>query len=749
MTTKMVSTIAAAMFLTGAASAYVVPLVEEGRPRARLVLPAEASPGLIHAAGEIVSHVEQATGAALPVGTERGQGTNLVLQVDPTAQPQRDSFRIQTMPNEIRLVGASDSGTVFACYAFLEDVGFRWLAPEESCTVIPKATTLGYPETDRVETPGFADRFFYVRSDEGMLWALRNRLNGFHTKGFAEAHGDLTYLPPHLNSIHSLAQNLPPEQYFATHPEYYSLIGGKRVPAQALRNQVCTSNPDVIRLIAERVRTYFLANPKARVFSIAPNDGYGWCECERCRALDQTLCGGKTWYRTPSEPVVSDRLCAFANAVAEQAVRDLPGRELYMFAYVSYCEPPETARPDPQVTHVVCHYIPACYAHPIDTPGCPDNERYKRYLEGWAKLSPQMMVYCYTDKSQWLGLPRPVVRQMAADIRYYRSLGIRKYLAQSSGSGWIQAGPLYYVTAKLLWNPDADAEALIREWNQGMYGAAGGAAGGAADEMVKWYDAVDAVVRESGGHYGGDPLSEVSNVYAPGCFEQAGLHLDRALELADKDSARDRVRRVRDQFLFGADGVEVICRQGKWAESGDPEALRAAKVAAQRLVTGNRSWGGTSLGRFKESLSSLLTLDANAVMWSGWGKEETKGGKTCRNADETGVGDSAAGWASFRKVLTDSTKTYRITMEVWGESAFGNLMICTKGKGSGTPAGGVWKPLPRDGAVSGKPEWCKLTFTVPPESRDKETKLQNFGFGGADSQAWVADIRVEEVPPER
>ncbi len=205
-----------------------------------------------------------------------------------------------------------------------------------------------------------------------------------------------------------------------------------------------------------------------------------------------------------------------------------------MFAYVSYCEPPETARPDPHLTPVICHYIPACYAHPINTPGCPDNEIYDRYLRGWAKIAAQAMVYAYTDKSQWLGLPRPVVRPMAADIRHYRALGFRKYLAQSATTDWPLAGPLYYVTARLLWNPDRDLESIIREWNEGMYGRA-------AAEMMAWYDAIEQVVVHSGGHYGGDPFREAVNVYAPGCFDAASAHLAKACELAENERVRSRI----------------------------------------------------------------------------------------------------------------------------------------------------------------------------------------------------------------
>ena len=95
-------------------------------------------------------------------------------------------------------------------------------------------------------------------------------------------------------------------------------------------------------------------------------------------------------------------------------------------------------------------------------------------------------------------------------------------------------------------------------------------------------------------------------------------------------------------------------------------------------------------------------------------------------------------------MLDDLTKTYVVTMEVWGESDFSGIVICSKGKGKGTSSGGVWTPLSPEGAVSKKPEWCTIRFTVPPKMLDPDTKRQRFGFGGGDSQVWVASIKIEE-----
>jgi len=725
-------------------SASAMEIVMESKPVAHITLAPDATQCEQLAAQELVKYIRLMTGAELTIANadsepaiyigKAAEGKGLLPRL-----PEDfgwDSFAIVVSGRKMCIYGGGDAGTLFGVYAFLESLGCRWLAPGEENEFIPNLKNISVSDCERIEIPAFKERLFYVRTEDAMNWAVKNRINGFYTQEFARAHGNLLYLPPFVRSIHSFVKLLPPEEYFDKHPEYYALINGERRPADMRGVQICTTNPEVIEIIAAKVRRYFKETPDARVFSIAPNDGYGWCECERCRGLDEKLCHSKKWFHNPAQPVVSDRLCVFANAVAKKALFDMPDKELYMFAYVSYCEPPVTARPDPRVTHVVCHYIPACYAHPVNDETCPDNVIYNKIIKGWRKISPQMMTYAYTDKSQWLGLPRPVVRQMATDIKYFNSLGIKKYIAQSGALNWSQMGALYYVTAKLLWNPKQDTEQIIRDWNQHFYGEA-------AEEMMRFYDALEEVVRKSGGHYRGNPYEQVPNVYTATSLDPLVEHLKRALQAASDEKSRSRIQKVSDKFEYGRLGVKVICLSQQWEDKGDVKALEEARRCARRILELHKGWGGISMMRFREFLESVAAESPDAVRWSGWGEPETKGGRQCRNSDETGPGDDRAGWASFSKIIRDRTRPYVVTMTVWGESDDFSLVICKEGKGKGTAEGGVWVPLEKEGELSGKPEWCTLRFHVAPELFDKESARQRFGFGGRDSQVWVADIAIE------
>jgi hypothetical protein len=124
------------------------------------------------------------------------------------------------------------------------------------------------------------------------------------------------------------------------------------------------------------------------------------------------------------------------------------------------------------------------------------------------------------------------------------------------------------------------------------------------------------------------------------------------------------------------------------------------------------------------------------VPGTGFGDAEEKGGRRCWNSDETGVGDGASGWATFIVRAADLQKPVVVEMDVWGESAFRSIVINSKKD--------VWNRVQPERGLSGKPEWETLTFRIPADLLDPERVGQTIGFGGADSQIWIANIRCHQ-----
>ena len=74
------------------------------------------------------------------------------------------------------------------------------------------------------------------------------------------------------------------EVYYAEHPEYFSLVGGKRTN-QTIHGQLCLTNPDVLRIATEQALRWLDEHPDVPILDISQNDGEGACECEKCAAV--------------------------------------------------------------------------------------------------------------------------------------------------------------------------------------------------------------------------------------------------------------------------------------------------------------------------------------------------------------------------------------------------------------------------------------------------------------------------------
>jgi hypothetical protein len=402
-----------ACLLPGAPLRADVTLVADRRSQATVVIPQSPSEGHRFAAQELVDHIRLSTGVELPV-VEEGQPTQGVpiFVGDTQAARKRpsladlpaDSFEVFIGADRIVLRGRNPLANLYAVYDFLErEVGVRWLTPAGNGTIVPKHDTLTIRETSRTESPASRLRMFFVRDDETALWALRNRVNGLFPAEWADkVDGDLAYLPPGIGAgIHSFADLIPPKEYFEAHPEYFPLIGGKRQPIAIRGGQLCTTNEDVIRIVADKVDRYFDERPQARVFSVAPDDDTGWCECDNCRKVDEELGQGRNWSENESLPVTTDRLMLFLNQVAERALAEHADKTIITLSYINYLPPPLSVKVDPHVMPLICHYAPACYAHQMSDPSCDANARFVQDLRGWVPQCPNAGVYAYTDKSMW------------------------------------------------------------------------------------------------------------------------------------------------------------------------------------------------------------------------------------------------------------------------------------------------------------------------------------------------------------
>lgn len=697
--------------------------------RFRVESPPDALPAEAYAAEELARYLGivcgPVTGPSVPIWVGRTERGQRLLQDSPPATA--DGFVIEVAPDGVVICGKEPRGTVFAVYRFLERFcGCFWLAP--GVDDVPERNEVAVPVGCWVMEPSFDLRLFNARSDAQRDWGLKLGMNGYYTQASLGQHGGCYYLPDQVPGCHAYHQLIPTDRYFESHPEWFPLLNGKRSPTKLHGGQLCVTADGLAEEFARNVCAIFAADPACRILSISPNDGRSWCECERCLALDQKLCGGRTTRQGLAEekPFRGDRVFWFANEVARRVGQEYPDRLLLVLAYINYAEPPDTIRPLPNVVPYLCHYAPADYSRAIHDPASEANAQFDDILRRWAAQSPHLLFYSYVSKSMWWRLPRPVLHNFSADIRYLHSLGIRRYYCQSTLSDWSLDGPLYYVLAKQMWDIESDPDDLASEWTARMFGPA-------APAVTAFYQAVERSVQATGKPYSDQPVRDVPGLYAASELDAADQALAQAAALVgEAEPYAERVRQVARTFAYGRAVIRGLEAERRYTTEADVTAARECRVQLTEALRISPN------GDVRNHLDRLPFDDVLGLVGSGFGKVERKGDRDCRNTDETGLGDDRAGWATLVVPLAEEGQGVRIELDVWGESDLETIVVNTGGQGRSYVAGGIWNPVKPVQPLSGKPGWERLVFLVPTELLPQGRKAVLVGMGGADSQIWLA-----------
>ena len=130
--------------------------------------------------------------------------------------------------------------------------------------------------------------------------------------------------------VHTFNTLCPPEEFFATNPEYFSEINGGRVKDHT---QLCLTNPHVLRIVTERLLARIRQDPTAKLFSVSQNDWYNFCTCPDCKAIDDR------------EESHAGTMITFVNKVAEAVEKEFPELWIETLAYQYTRKPPKTLKP--------------------------------------------------------------------------------------------------------------------------------------------------------------------------------------------------------------------------------------------------------------------------------------------------------------------------------------------------------------------------------------------------------------------
>lgn len=502
-------------------------IIENGRADCAIILPVKATPQEKSAARDLQRYLREISGSRVKIFSERIQTSKIGIYVgrcnaakrlglwDKVRRLKDDGYLLLITSDAAYLIGKDPLATRFAVFGFLEDhLGVRWYMPGDVGEVVPHSKDVALNEGTEAREPSFKMR--WVGSGD---WALRNRMN----VGVDDTLGLQVY-----GAAHTFRRLCPVEEYFESHPNYFAQIDGERKRYRAgRRNQLCTSNPSTIGIVAQNAVKMLTKKPELDVITLFPNDGGGFCECGNCTALDNSTKISvedlnSRWSELGAERhgVLSRRMAKFYIEVARRILSKYPDKYVQVGAYSAYRASPQNLDiRGPENTTVLITRTD-CHGLPIECGNC--NIPYSKAIDGWKKIFPLFSIYEYYWKHAANELPYPITHSIKRDIPFYHKKGCFGLYTQYSPRN---AGTLllnYYVAAKLLWNVNADVDEILQDFYHKFYGPAW-------KPMKAYHETLETAVKHSRVHLPAQ-YHELPLIFTRQVLEDCGSNISRAQE---------------------------------------------------------------------------------------------------------------------------------------------------------------------------------------------------------------------------
>lgn len=493
------------------AVATAITLAAGGRSEFTIVVPANADGIEIKAAAILDDYFFRVSGIKLRVSTETLYKGDHGIYIGKTKKAVTyhtgitgDGLLIRSSESDLFLLGGSGQGIIYASYTFIEkylncrkyDSGPAY-CPQQAIIHLPVNLT-------DLENPAFIYRETYYPLSQDAEYLQWHKLQRFE---------DLWGLWGH-----SFFKILPPKTYFNKHPDYYSLVNGRRTA-----RQLCLSNPDVLGVAIEYLQKEIRNHPDAVYWSIAQNDGDGYCTCEKCQKLDQK-------YGCHQGSILS-----FVNRIASS----FPRQTFTTLAYGYSIRPPAGIVPRSNVIMI----LSSIEANRQDQ---LQNDLYaadfNQCLQVWAELTPSIFVWNYTAQFTNYLAPFPDQEHLIPDLRYLRRRQVSGIFSQGSGDSYSDLAELNsYLLAAGLWNTDVNTDRVAADFLAGYYGRA-------ASYIAIYLKQLQSALKNSRGKlqiYGNtvDHEKDYLSAYQLKSYD----NILRQAELSVKDNAllNARVKRVR------------------------------------------------------------------------------------------------------------------------------------------------------------------------------------------------------------
>ena len=426
-------------------------IIAEGKSPYRIILPLRANDVEQKSAKELQTYLYRMSNVLLPIVEDSAHETASEFLIGQTNRTQpllpdfdpatleTDGFTLRTRGGKVLIVGGTKKGTLYGVYALLEDyLGCRMYSA--TAIDVPRRKIVTLPTINTTQVPFIRFREVHYLNAMDRAYSDWHKLHSLSDQ--QEEWGMW---------VHTFERLVPAREHFETHPEYFSLLGNRRIP----NGQLCLSHPDLLPVLTEALRGLVMKQPAAHYWSVSQNDNFNECQCDSCRAQNARYGAS------------SGTMLAFVNRVAHA----FPDKTISTLAYQYTRAAPRDIAPAANVNIMLCS-IECNRSQPIASD--PRSASFRKDIEDWGKLTDNILMWDYVVQFRNLVSPFPNLRVLQPNIQLFVKNNIRMMFQQGCGANVGEFGELRtYLIAKLLWNPDCNVDSVMNDFLSGYYGAAG------------------------------------------------------------------------------------------------------------------------------------------------------------------------------------------------------------------------------------------------------------------------------------
>ncbi len=554
-------------------------IVDEGQPKAAIVLAANPSSAAKAGAALFAAQIERISGAKLPVVNEGGlrvedgvvrattKGTQpelfvligesaLTKQLGATSDGLGASgILLRTFANALVLLGPDDktpsdpNGTRYAVTTFLEDaLGFRMLWPGELGLVAPPRKTVTIAAIDKTFTPMIGQRAirnarYNERVQAGLDYLGVKKADLDKIEAITPGWFDWQRLGGKIGLVGGHAFGEVWDKYHTEHPEWFAMQpNGSRdlTNLSPKRARLCKSNLSLIDALA-RDKIAELDRNGGKSVSLSPNDGglATFCMCAECKKLDPTEGRKITLWDMTSAPrrefeyvSLTDRMVWFWNQLATRITAKHPNAWLTVYAYSAYKAPPVREKLHP---NLAVGFVGITYTRETE------RKQARGDWDAWAQATkklywrPNLLLFARRE-----GTPSLYAHKIGEDLQYFAHHSLLGTDFDACMHHWATEGVNYYVLARLLWNPDASVDAILDDYCQAGFG-------NAWREVRRYLSRIEEITNQIATQELG-----VTAPYTPEIVAELSIILDAANKSAADDSVSRRIGFLRRGLEFTA-----------------------------------------------------------------------------------------------------------------------------------------------------------------------------------------------------